>query len=557
MSTLLTHKLSSVRRKHAAVTGARGLSSLLALAVILLALTMLLDYYLDLSRTLRVALLALNIAALATLFLKYVAAPIAFGPDDDEVALMVERAIPDFRTRLIASVQLSRESDAPHASSQLVRAMVQQTEQLAAPMNFGAVVPTNALGKTAALAALIFLLALAAFLYSADAGKDLLKRAFLSNVPVPRDTRVTTLTEDKTIAIGDPITLRAAADGVIPATGQVRIDYASGRKQTFSIDPTPDDPATFSRTIDNVQESFTYGIKLNDGRSREHAITAVPRPAVTYVELTQEYPPYTKRPNQPRSPGDLSILAGSELVLKLKASKPVTSGAIQLVGLERETPLTITGKNKDELTGTFQVPVKLLTGFSIRLTDAHGITSKPGTVYPIDILPDREPAVRITWPDRKEELATQQAKLLFAFEATDDFGLGKVLVRYLVDRQASPETVAKGEEKAIELDLSKLPTDELRRLRRRYDFDLGATVRPIPPIGSVVEYWLEVHDANNVTGPGKATSDRYRARIVTELEKRTDLMNRLNDQLGTIDYVTQDQEKLNENLGALILEKKD
>jgi hypothetical protein len=555
MSPLLAHKLSSVRRKHATVAGARGLSLLLALAVLLLAASMLLDYYLDLSRTVRVALLAINIGTLTYLFLFYVLSPVAFGPDDDDVALMVERAIPDFRTRLIASVQLSRDANVAHTSPQLIRAMVHQTEQLAEPMDFSRVVSTTTLTKTAALSALVVLLGLAAFVYSADAGRDLLKRAFLSKTPVPRDTRVTSLTEDKTIAIGDPITLRATANGLVPESGTVRIDYASGRKQSFSIDPAKDDPATFTRTIDNVQESFTYSIKLNDGRSREHTITAVPRPVVSRIDLTQDYPAYTKRPPQPRSPGDLSLLAGSDLIVKVKTSKPVTRGAIQLVGLETESPLTINPKDKSELAGRFQIPAKSLTGFSIRLTDTHGITSKGDTVYPIDILPDREPAVRITWPDRKEELATQQARLLFAFEATDDFGLGKVHIRYRVDQQ-SADSVVKDEEKAIELDLASLPQEDLRRLRRRFDLDLG-TIRPLPPIGSVVEAWLEVQDANNVTGPGRVSSDRYRARIVTELEKRTDLMNRLNDQLGTIDLVTQDQEKLNQNLGALILEKKD
>ena len=557
MSEILHQKLSSVRRRHAAVVGARGAAALIALAVILLAIAMLLDYWLDLPLPARTALLAINIGTLTYLFLWYVLGPTVFGPDEEEAALMVERAMPEFGTRLIASVQLSRpETVAAGASPLLVNAMVRQTEELAGPMDFGRVVKTHALVKMAAASALIVLAGVTGFIYAGDAGGDLLKRAFLSSVPVPRDTRVTSLTEDRTIAIGEVITLRATAQGVVPESGRVRVAYASGRKQTFSLEPTPEEPATFTRTIENVQETFTYDVRLNDGTSRKHTITAVPRPTVTGIELTQKYPEYTRRAPQARSPGDLSLLAGSDLAVKLKASKPIATAAVQLVGPGQEVPLTITGQNKDALAGSFRIPAKSLTGFSIKLTDTHGIVSKSDTIYPIDVVPDREPAVRITWPDRKEELATQQAKLLFAFEATDDFGLGKVFIRYRVDRQASAEAVVKGEEKAIELDVSGLAGDDLRRLRRRYDFDL-ATIRPIPPIGSVVEYWLEVHDGNNVTGPGKATSDRYRARVVTELEKRTDLMNRLNDQLGTIGDVTQDQEKLNQNLGGLILERKE
>jgi hypothetical protein len=43
---------------------------------------------------------------------------------------------------------------------------------------------------------------------------------------------------------------------------------------------------------------------------------------------------------------------------------------------------------------------------------------------------------------------------------------------------------------------------------------------------------------------------------VSESEKRADLLNRAGDFIGTISDVTGDQEKLNANLGALIMEKR-
>jgi len=42
---------------------------------------------------------------------------------------------------------------------------------------------------------------------------------------------------------------------------------------------------------------------------------------------------------------------------------------------------------------------------------------------------------------------------------------------------------------------------------------------------------------------------------VSEAEKRTDLLNRAGDTLGSISDVAADQEKLNRNLGTLIREK--
>ena len=96
---------------------------------------------------------------------------------------------------------------------------------------------------------------------------------------------------------------------------------------------------------------------------------------------------------------------------------------------------------------------------------------------------------------------------------------------------------------------------EAPRVQRRFEWKLSE-LQPVLPFGARVEFWVEVEDNNNVTGPGLGASDHQLARIVTDDEKRADLLNRAGDFLGTIGDMTADQEKLNQNLGALILEKR-
>jgi hypothetical protein len=546
MSNLLASKIASVRRKHALFTALRGLSAMLGVAVLLLAIGMLLDWYIELPWRVRAAILAIDLTVLTYMFLTFVIAPIIWGPDEDEAALMVERERPEFATRLIASVQLGRPGAvAAGASPAIVRAMIAQTEEIAAPIIFSDVVKTEPLIKTAAASFLVVVLGAAFFVYGSDVSQDLLARAMLGNVDVPRKTRVEEISKDAVVAIGDAFTIEARARGINPDNGTVKLTYGGDRTQQFQIAPLPNDSRHFSRTVENVQESFKYQIHLNDGHGKLYEVKALPRPSVVSVEFVQQYPPYTRKKPERRSPGDLSLLAGSQLTLKVKASKAVKDGQIKLVGLNKDLPLRVDPANATELTGTVEIPAKGLTGLSIRLQDEYGIQSRGETIYPIDLVPDRDPVVRITWPDRKEELATQQAKILVAFEAADDFGVGKIFLRYKID------TVANGAEKFIEMDLTQENPDELRNVRRRYEFDLAA-LRPSALEGSNIEYWIEVQDGNNVTGPGVASSDRFRVRIVSEIEKRADLMNRLNDQLGAIDFVAEDQEKLSQALGALI-----
>lgn len=545
MSPLLQSKIASVRTRQSMLAMLRGLCAMSAAAVLLLCFGMLLDFFLELPRWARTALLAIDLTILTYILLWYVVAPLVFAPDDDEIALLVERHRPEFNTRLIASIQLSREGAVPAgASRSLVQRMIAQTEELSREMNFAEVVKPDTTFKAAAISLLVVVLGITGFAFGGEASQDLLQRAFLSNIPVPRKTRVTSISQDLVVAIGDHAVLSASASGIIPASGKVRIDAASGRDQEFSIQPTREDTSRFVRTIENVQEPFRYRIHLNDGHGAWHNVLAVPRPTIVSVDFIQEFPPYTRLQPQRKSPGDLSLLAGAKLAVKLKASKPITRVRVRLVGLERDVSLTINPADRTDISGTLDVPSRSLSGLSIHLTDEHAIVSKGETIYPVDLQPDREPVVRVTWPDRKEELATAEARVLCAFEASDDFGINKVLLRYSLN----DDTLIKD----IDLDLAPQVPGEIRSLRRRHEFDLAP--RKLPE-GTVVEWWIEAHDANNVTGPGKTASERYRVKIVSKIEKTAELNNRSNDLLGNIESSTQDQEKLSQRLGDLILKK--
>ena len=55
--------------------------------------------------------------------------------------------------------------------------------------------------------------------------------------------------------------------------------------------------------------------------------------------------------------------------------------------------------------------------------------------------------------------------------------------------------------------------------------------------------------------PGIGATDHQLIKVVSEAEKRADLLNRAGDYLGSITDVVNDQEKLNKNLGLIIKAK--
>jgi hypothetical protein len=429
-----------------------------------------------------------------------------------------------------------------------VKALVAETEGMTGPLNFNRVVRNDRLVRAVVPALALLAAGFVAFRAGGQDSRDLLKRVFLSDTPVPRKTRVECLTRDLVVALGDTVKLEARAHGIIPSAGTVVLDFSSGRHQEFPVEPVAGDTARFLRVIENVQDSFDYTVYLNDGRSRKHGVRAVPRPAVAFLTCTQVYPAYTKAGSVRRAPGDLMLLAGSRLQVRVTANKEIRKGEIRLVGQDQTLPLKVDASRPRESEATIPIPAAGLSGFSIHLLDNDGLESRNPAVYRIDILPDRLPIVRITYPDRKEELVTAQARMIVGFEASDDYAIGQIRLRYKVER---PDKVDAQVEKALELNLGG---ETPRTLRRRFEWRL-ATLQPPPPDGSTIEYWLEVLDNNDVTGPGVSTSDHYLAKVVSEAEKRADLMSRLSDYLGTLTDVTVEQEKLSENLGELILEK--
>src|SRR5205823_6354234 len=80
MSELLTTKIGSVRRKHALLAAMRGACAMLGVAVLLLAVGMLLDWYIEFPWKVRAAVLAIDLTVLTYLFLTWVVGPVIWGP---------------------------------------------------------------------------------------------------------------------------------------------------------------------------------------------------------------------------------------------------------------------------------------------------------------------------------------------------------------------------------------------------------------------------------------------------------------------------------------------
>jgi hypothetical protein len=542
-------RIRQLRGRHGRVALGTGIAMLLTALAVWLGGECVTDFLVNLTWFTRLLCFLAGVGPALAVLILFGIRPWRRRLGDEAVALMVERALPVFRSRFIAAVQLAQARE-ESASPALVKALVAETTALAAKEDFSAVIDNTLFRRWRKIAFFALLIAIALGAGGRDKTWPLVRRALLSHRPVPRKTLIRSLTAPQVIAIGEPWRVAATAGGIVPAGGRLVLKTASGLRQEFDLLPEGGVPPVFARTLQSVQESFTFHIALGDAESDEAGVKVKTRPAVMGIECRLIFPAYTRLPERRRALGDLRLLAGSRLALNVQVNAGVKSGEIRLVGADhkktiRTVPLTPDAKDSTRLTGQIAIPPEDAAGLTLRLVDQDGVTSQGGAIYPVEILPDAPPTIQILWPERREELLTRDATMLLSFAAKDDYGVARVRLNYAVDWfEGAPH-------QSIDLDVGDgLPRETTRQFRWRI-----AQIQPRVEEGRVIDYWFEVFDANDITGPGIGHTEHYQARIVSSAEKRADLANRLSDAMEGLNGVKQGEEELNDHLGEIIFAK--
>ncbi len=522
MSKVIQTKINAVRRKHAGVRAGEAACLMASIVVGVLGVTMLIDWLFDLPYLVRAALLSLHAATLMYILVRFVIWPLIKGPDDETVALWIERLYPESASRIISAVQFSR-VELVGMSPAMANACVAEAEEFIQPRECGEAVATDVLLKRLGIAMLVGVLGIGLLLWGGQNARDLLLRALaVPGIEVPRKTRVELITPPKlVVAKGDTIKIEAYARGIIPDDGTLRVEYANKATAEFLMKADPTDSARFLIDIDNVQDGFTYRVLLNDGKSVEATVEAHARPAVASVDVQQYFPAYTKLQPAKRSTGDLTLLAGSRLGLRVIANKPVANtdavaqkhNRVKFEGSNVSYPLKRDASDPkvlyaaDGSQNTIPLPEKA-TGMSVYLVDDLGLESKDPAVYRVEVIPDTAPQVKITYPEQREELVTERAKATVGFEMSDDFGVAKARIRYMPigggaklegdglsasyfkNKDMEGEPAAQRVEPKIDLNYDKNPVPGLPA----DNFSARFTGKVVPPVEGSYEFSVESDD---------------------------------------------------------------
>ena len=530
-----------------AVVVAEGLLRLSAVIVGIIGVGLLGDWFFDWPRWGRIGIGTVYLAVIGVGIWHFVIRGWRAIPGGDSLALYMERRAPELKIRLISAVQLGRSGlgKGDSVAESYIARLLREAEGRVSALSMSQWVPMDRVRSAAKTLGMVGGIGILLGLAGGETSGILLRRALGSNEPLPRETKILELKADKVVGRGDDWGVAAVVSGVVPKQGELVVRHGSGRVQKMTLDADAKQPGRFERVLVNLTSSFRYRVRVNDAESEEFDVEVLPRPVVTNLQLTLHYPAYTGLAPKRLVSGELTLLRGSRLRVEGRVSQELDRATIRMVGLERMIPVELSTGDRTVLRADLPVEDAGWTGFSMDLVDSRGIPSRDPAVYAVSVVEDLPPTLRVILPARREELVTPRGTILVAFEAKDDYGLAGLRLRH----QPAGSTNAVGT--PIELEWGGEVTNVIRR---RFEWKL-ADVRPPVAEGMFLEFWMEAIDRREAGGPGVGRSERYLARVVSEAEKRSDLLTRAGDAIGRLGDVAQGQERLNESLGRIILEK--
>ena len=539
---VLRNKLARTRFSILAVELARRLTVTFSFLITLLTSLLFLDLLADLKIETRSLLLFSIITLTAILIIWSLFSLITKWKNDETLALEIERKNKDFDSRLISSIQFAkRKAKFPeNAPMSMVHNMILETKDVSKKFNFLKIVNPKALTR-ATLIFFVIIITSGIWVYSEkDNIPILVKRALGEQIEIPRDTTIIEEPNISKVGIGDNIqmTFKVKSKKNSELKANLNIEYNSGRNVKVSLERTEKEPDTYTGTIEDVPESFSFDAQIDDAKTETLTVTAIERPTIKNISATQVYPEFTKQSPTNHVPGDFTFFPGSEVTINIESSKELDSGNLKFLGLDNQMPLSVNEANKKEGVAKIKIPSQSLSGFSVSLTDSEEMDSKNNAIYKISLLTDLPPEIRITYPKRSEELVTRKATLLIKYEAMDRFGVNSINLKY-----------KREENEIVTIPLMKEESSK-KQISDSYEWNLGSLKTGLSE-GDQIEYWLEASD-QNISGLNISSSEKLSLKVVTPEEKRADLLGRTSDALGSVDEATNDQENLNKDLESII-----
>ncbi len=420
--------------------------------------------------------------------------------DYDELAHRLDRRRDDHRDHLRSVVSFAARAN---GAGPLVEMSTARALSLWQGVNPIALIPRRRLLQLLAGAGVLTAVFVAALQYPA-ARAALLWQRFLEptgNHPRPTATWFEVDAPD-TLDGGDDFVLNARLAGrkVTDPRPLARIQTGDGAPILRKLTARQD--GSWQLVLREVRKSFACTLVMGPVRSAKHSVHVRPRPLITEVEVTYNYPKYTRRKPETKvlTGRTLTALEGTKARIVVTANLPLE--AFHARSGEDRIRFRLNSREPKQAT-RFHF-MNRNQRLDVVLTAQNGLQSKGELPFNIRTVPDSPPTVNLT--------KTAEQRAFFAHEivdipyrARDDLGLAEVAIRAFpgsFQMEADlPSYGARNAEGVIRVPISRLVRPGLREVKLRLQaMDLkgqAALSQPITLRIAVNSYDRQLRTARN------------------------------------------------------------
>ena len=465
------------------------------------------DNLLALPRIARLSMSVFYVGATVYFIIVHVVLRMVRPLTDEMVASHIERAYPGLDNCLINAVQLSREKITDPITHEMVSAQLGETARAVRDCDVSASTDRGRLLRWGVWAAVLLALTVVyAVLFSRHFANAVQRYAApQKTIPPITDTRLTVVPGDAEKLQGEPLTVEANIDGVLPESASIYFDDAQGatshRAMSF-------EGSLFVHHFRSLQQGFTYWVKAGDATSEKFKVTVHTRPTVQGIKITYTFPEYMglASATDVSRTGAVRAPVGATAHVEAAADRELAEATLAIRYLipgeapgEPDSEQFAMDLNKPQLAAA-DLQVKRNGEYRIMITDTAGIPNLPLS-RTVTALPDEAPVVRVVEPG-KDLAVPPGAKVPLLAEARDDFAVRGMAL--LVQRRAGEEA-----EPVRTWDYSGAKTE----ITEGAVLDLGELdARP----GEKLSYYFQANDGKPGRDPAAGRSRVYQITVLDQ-----------------------------------------
>ncbi|MFD1062597.1 DUF4175 family protein [Winogradskyella litorisediminis] len=405
----------------------KGVILFFAIGVLYFMFTLLIEYVLWLNPTARTILFWVFIAVELTLFVKFIAIPLAHlfnlrkGINYETASRLIGNHFAEVDDKLLNVLQLNQN----HKQSDLLLASIEQKSAELKPIPFQTAINFKSSLKYLKYAAIPVAILFLSFItgkinWFSDSYERVVNYQTAYEPPAPFQFFVV---NEKLQAIEnkDYILIVKTVGEVIPE--QVQIDYNG---ETYFLQQNV--PGEFQYVFTQPKANIPFSLTANGVNSKTYELSVVNIPTLTGFDMVLDYPSHTKKRDEVlKSSGSATIPEGTKVIWKVNTK---TTSEVAIYGND-----TLSFENESD--DVFQASKRLYRNYNYSInTSNENLKNYESLAFSINVIKDAYPELDI----KVQKDSLDQQSLYFYGQASDDYGLRKLnLVYYPSENEAQKQ----------------------------------------------------------------------------------------------------------------------